>query len=135
MKYPNHTQGPSCAGCNERLKEGSETIQKFFLAIKKENNFVHTSCVHRGETEQNEAFKNKSSKVQWPNSKHNKNPSTAIDIFQINVLGKAIFDPVYCAKVNDLAKKLGFKIRWGGDWNQNGKTEKGENDFVHFEEA
>jgi peptidoglycan L-alanyl-D-glutamate endopeptidase CwlK len=31
------------------------------------------------------------------------------------------------------SKELGIPIRWGGDWDQDGKTEHGENDFGHFE--
>lgn len=32
------------------------------------------------------------------------------------------------------SKELGIPIRWGADWNQNGKTrEKGETDSPHFE--
>lgn len=34
------------------------------------------------------------------------------------------------------AKELGVKIRWGADWNQNGRPyEKGETDSPHFELA
>ncbi len=34
------------------------------------------------------------------------------------------------------AKELGVSIRWGADWNQNGKArEKGETDSPHFELA
>lgn len=34
------------------------------------------------------------------------------------------------------AKELGIKIRWGKDWNQNGKPgERGESDSPHFELA
>lgn len=34
------------------------------------------------------------------------------------------------------AEELGVKIRWGADWNQNGKPfEKGETDSPHFEIA
>jgi peptidoglycan L-alanyl-D-glutamate endopeptidase CwlK len=33
------------------------------------------------------------------------------------------------------AAELGIKIRWGGDWDQDGKTEHGEDDFGHFELA
>jgi peptidoglycan L-alanyl-D-glutamate endopeptidase CwlK len=36
----------------------------------------------------------------------------------------------------DAAKELGVSIRWGADWNQNGKSrEKGESDSPHFELA
>lgn len=31
------------------------------------------------------------------------------------------------------AKELGVKVRWGGDWNGDGVTERGETDLGHFE--
>lgn len=37
-------------------------------------------CGHRGEKAQNEAYKNGTSKLKWPNSKHNTFPSVAVDI-------------------------------------------------------
>lgn len=37
-------------------------------------------CGHRGEKEQNEAFDRGYSRVRWPNSKHNKTPSLAMDV-------------------------------------------------------
>jgi peptidoglycan L-alanyl-D-glutamate endopeptidase CwlK len=33
------------------------------------------------------------------------------------------------------ARKLGIKIRWGGDWDGNGKQDDKFLDFVHFEIA
>lgn len=35
--------------------------------------------------------------------------------------------------VLDELKKRGAEGRWGGDWDRDGKTEHGENDFVHVE--
>lgn len=64
-------------------------------------------------------------------------PGRAVDV------GVYPYDPnapeaVY-AKIKEYvfaaAAELGIRIRWGGDWNQNGKTEHGENDFGHFELA
>ena len=37
-------------------------------------------CGHRGKIAQNNAFINGLSKVQWPNSKHNRKPSMAADV-------------------------------------------------------
>jgi peptidoglycan L-alanyl-D-glutamate endopeptidase CwlK len=40
------------------------------------------------------------------------------------------------AHIQAAAKKRGIKIRWGADWNQNGKPrEKGETDSPHWELA
>lgn len=36
-------------------------------------------CGHRGEADQNSAYKSGASKTAWPNSKHNSNPSRAFD--------------------------------------------------------
>lgn len=81
-------------------------------------------------------------KVTWTlKSKHfppaEGQPGRAVDV------GVYPYDPnapeaVY-AKIKEYvfaaADELKIRIRWGGDWNQNGKTEHGENDFGHFELA
>lgn len=41
---------------------------------------------------------------------------------------RAIKDAMFAA-----AQEQGTQLRWGGDWNGNGVTEHGENDFGHFE--
>lgn len=79
---------------------------------------------HRGEADQNRAVAEGNSRTRWPNSKHNKMPSEAVDIWPYP------FKPEYwhqmevwenLAKVIlECAEELGIKIRWGGDWNQNG---------------
>ena len=38
------------------------------------------NCAYRGKTAQNKAYDTKASKLKFPNSKHNKKPSQAIDI-------------------------------------------------------
>lgn len=40
----------------------------------------------------------------------------------------AIRDAMFTA-----AKELGVKLRWGGDWDGDGVTERGETDLGHFE--
>lgn len=37
-------------------------------------------CGHRNQTDQDKAFHEGRSKVQWPNGKHNKQPSLAVDV-------------------------------------------------------
>lgn len=37
-------------------------------------------CGHRGKAEQNRAFLDGNSKLDWPHSRHNKTPSLAVDI-------------------------------------------------------
>ena len=37
-------------------------------------------CGHRGEEDQNKAYDSGNSKVKWPNGRHNKKPSIAVDV-------------------------------------------------------
>ena len=89
---------------------------------------------HRGEGEQNAAYARKASKKPWPHSKHNGTPSLAVDL--------APYPRLYEADVTDfsymagmfmvIAAKMGVDIRWGGDFNENQRTEDGW-DWGHFE--
>lgn len=97
-------------------------VQVLEAAIKK----IDFSVIegHRGEAEQNRAFAEGKSRLRWPNSKHNKMPSEAVDIWPHP------FKPEYWNQIEvwenlakvvlECAEELGIKIRWGGDWNQNG---------------
>jgi len=96
----------------------------------------------RGEKAQNEAFKSGNSRLEFPNSKHNKNPSSAIDIApwvkgQIP-WNKEEYFYLLAGYVLASAKVCSIKLRWGGDWGGDGiivKYDKGEslNDLGHFE--
>lgn len=92
-------------------------------------------CGHRTKQEQNDAYERGTSKLRWPQSKHNKTPSLAVDIapFPIDWDNLGRFREM-AAIVLDEAQKLGIKVRWGADWNQNG-SEKDERfrDYPHFE--
>lgn len=106
--------------------------------------FDHTIlCGHRGEAEQNRAFQERRSKVQWPNGKHNKVPSQAVDaipysnpldwtdrermtLFAGHVL--AVAQMLYAAG------KITHLVRWGGDWDKDTEVaDNGFDDLVHFE--
>lgn len=133
MKYPRHTQGEECDGCNERLKDAHPLLQSFFAQLKEVYLDVHCSEAHRDEDAQNKAFEEKKSRLKWPHSKHNSLPSLAIDIFQINNAGAAVFDPVFYANAHKFSKEKGFNIRWGGDWNSDGIKNEKFVDAPHFE--
>jgi peptidoglycan L-alanyl-D-glutamate endopeptidase CwlK len=103
--------------------------------------FDHTVvCGHRGEEEQEEAFRNGKSKVHYPDSYHNLMPSRAIDI--------APWDPV-AGRIdwNDrdrfillaghglqIAHDMGLPMVWGGDWDSDTfMRDHGFQDFPHFQ--
>ncbi len=89
-------------------------------------------CGWRGKEEQDLAYETEHSKLEWPNSNHNINPSRAVDAEphpmpegdaeQIQALC------VFAVVVKEQAMRLGIKIRWGGDWH-------GFKDYDHFELA
>ena len=87
-------------------------------------------------------YRLKRSKVQWPNSKHNLTPSLAIDATPYPIpknwgedhwKDKARFYE-FAAVIRYEAKRLGVKIRWGGDWDGDyDYRDQVFDDLVHFE--
>lgn len=84
-------------------------------------------CGYRSEKEQNKAYKEGKSQVQYPHGKHNKIPSMAVDIapYPIN------WDDIEAFKqlgehIKKIAKDLDISVWWGADW----KTFK---DYPHYE--
>lgn len=68
-------------------------------------------------------------------SKHNISPSPAVDIapYPIDWKDEAAFAHL-AGVIRGIAMSMGIKIRWGGDWNQNGKTaDERKTDFPHLE--
>lgn len=105
--------------CDKRL------IQICEIAIKKFD--FKVICGRRGLKTQNKAYYAGKSKLKYPKSKHNTNPSLAVDIapwpINWNDIDRFIKLGYY---VKGIADALGIKISWGGDW----KTFK---DYPHFE--
>ena len=91
-------------------------------------------CGHRTKEEQNDAYERGTSKLRWPQSKHNKTPSLAVDLapYPIDWDNLDRFREL-AAIMLDEAQKLGVKLRWGGDFNQNGKPDDKFVDMPHFE--
>ncbi len=92
-------------------------------------------CGHRDKVAQMEACKTGRSKLEWPKSRHNSVPSQAVDIAPspLNWSDRERF--VYLAGVvKAVAHSLGIKLRWGGDWNENGVfSDEAFSDLPHFE--
>lgn len=92
-------------------------------------------CGHRWQAEQDQAFRDGKSKLKWPQGKHNTLPSQTVDIapYPVDWIVTHAFARL-AGYIQCVADSMGIAIRWGGDWNQNGKT-KDERflDFPHFE--
>lgn len=96
---------------------------------------------HRNELRQNEAYDNGFSKVRFPDSKHNKKPSEAVDAIPYPVewdnLNRMRFFAGRVIAIADMLFRFGIikhKIRWGGDWDKDTVLRDNRfNDFPHFE--
>ena len=90
---------------------------------------------HRGKELQDLYFSQGKSKLQFPESKHNQNPSIAIDIapYPIDWNDKSRFY-FLAGVVKGVAYNQGIKIRWGGDWDSdNDFKDQTFFDLPHFE--
>lgn len=82
-------------------------------------------CGHRTEVEQTAAFNKGASKVEWPNSRHNRVPALAVDVAPY-IDGRLSWDwPHYYPMAkhikstwNGLPFEItdGWRLEWGGDW-------------------
>lgn len=96
-----------------RLSTCDEKLQKLVKELSSKME-ITVLCGHRGEADQEAAFKAGNSKLQYPNSKHNSLPSKAVDIAPYPIDWKDLkrFNEM-CNKVESIAAKLGIKIRLG----------------------
>lgn len=98
---------------------------------------------YRNEQDQNAAYNAKTTKLKWPHSKHNHQPSLAVDIAPVKLdsnykhwidwkdvqLFITLSEHIFAC-----AKELGIKIRWGGDFNMDGNiTTTDAWDKPHYE--
>lgn len=118
-----HTHDVICPSCSDKLALAHPSLQSWFNLVKIKFPDIHISWSFRDELDQNNAFKDKTSNVEWPNSAHNKTPACALDLFQLNENGIATFDPVYMAKIQN---SFPDGIKWGGNFVQ-------LKDWDHFE--
>jgi hypothetical protein len=122
----------------QRLATCDERLQRVFNEVIKERDCT-IICGHRGKDEQDEAFATNKSTKRWPDSKHNKEPSLAVDAapyfpgVKIDWTDKAAFAR-FAGYVERVAFEQGIKLRWGGDWNDNKRTNDEKLvDMPHFE--
>ncbi len=120
----------------ERLATCDPRLQEIFNEVIKVMD-ISILCGHRSEEEQQKAFNNGNSKLQYPNSKHNSTPSIAIDVAPWNGgIDWENYKSFYFlgGLALGIADQKGIKLRWGGDWNRNGKfDDQTFDDLVHFE--
>lgn len=122
------------ARSRENLSEVHPRLQEIFNEVIK---YYDCSVIegHRTEEEQNKLYSAGKSKVIYPHSKHNKYPSEAADVVPYPVDWsdtKRFYH--FAGFVKGIAASLGYKIRWGGDWDSdNDLGDQTFFDLPHFE--
>ena len=113
----------------ERLNTCEQDLQKLFNEVVK---YFDCSVLegHRGKELQNRYFNEGKSKLKFPKGRHNASPSKAVDVVPYPVDWNDTDRMYYFAGfVKGIAVKMGLKIRWGGDWDND--TEVKETGFKH----
>lgn len=128
------------ARSRERLNTCHKDLQLIFNTVI--SNFDNSIlCGHRGEAEQMAAYKSGRSKIKWPNGKHNKTPSMAVDAapYPIDWRDRERFYyfagyVMGAAQVLHDGGMITHRLRWGGDWDRDTEVaDNGFDDLVHFE--
>ena len=102
----------------ERLNTCDPKLQQLFNEVIKHFDII-VLCGHRNEADQTAAFKDHKSDKQWPESKHNKLPSLAVDIAPYPIVWNNKERFYYLAGlVEATAHDLSIPIHWGGDWDK-----------------
>ena len=118
----------------KRLETAHPKLQEIFNEVIK-----HVDCSvlqgHRGEEEQNRYFDEGKSKVKYPNGRHNAYPSRAVDVTPYPVdWDDRERQTLFAGFVLGIAKSMGIKLRWGGDWDMDFEVQDNKfDDFPHFE--
>ena len=121
-----------------RLSTCDGRLQRLFTRVNER--FTCTIiCGGRGEAEQNEAFRTGKSKLRYPDGKHNKTPSQAVDVMPDPVCWDETAKNIeqltlFAGYVLGVASEMGINIRWGHDWDKDMKPDtRGLVDRPHYE--
>ena len=123
------------ATCDGRLQELFNQVIKYYDCSVLEG--------HRSDERQEELFRQGKSKLRAGQSKHNKNPSLAVDVApypidwkKLDAGDKKEYNKFYyfVGYVKATADQLNIKIRCGADWdNDNDLNDQTFFDLPHFE--
>ena len=118
----------------ERLRSCDRKLQDVFNEVIK-----HVDCSvlegQRSKERQNKLYDEGRTKVKYPNGRHNAIPSKAADVTPYPVDWKdRERQTLFAGFVLGIARGMGIRLRWGGDWNMDFKVMDNRfDDFPHFE--
>lgn len=116
------------------LNQATGQLQELFQAVI-ERFDCRIICGYRDREAQERAFEEGRTTKHFPNSKHNVQPSLAVDVVPWPLDWKDLerFKQMGYF-VLGVAHGLGIKVRWGADWNMNLKySDETFLDWPHFE--
>lgn len=114
--------------CDPRLQEIFEEVIKNYDCTILEG--------YRSEERQNQMLEEGKSTLAYPDSNHNEVPSKAVDAAPYPIDWDDLYRFIHFAGyVKAVADRLGYRIRWGGDWDMDGTIMKDQqfDDLPHFE--
>jgi len=118
----------------KRLSTCDSKLQKLFNEVIK-----HVDCSilegHRDKDRQNKLYEEGKTKVKYPNGRHNRQPSSAVDVTPYPVDWKdRERQTLFAGFVIGVASQMNINLRWGGDWDQDFQVlDNRFDDFPHFE--
>lgn len=88
---------------------------------------IYVVTGHRGKEAQNEAYREGNSTLKYPESKHNKKPSLAVDIAPLDEDGSIPWGNIngfyfLAGYAKAVAEMMGIKVRSGADWDGDYRT-------------
>lgn len=126
---------------NRRLRTAHTVLQTLAVRVVRRRD---CSCVdaHRDQVKQMLYFQNGTSKVKWPDSKHNSLPALAVDLTPYPEMWDSIpaFEELREIVLEEWALMEeehltgGYKLRHGADWDMDGDTtDQTFMDWPHWE--
>lgn len=113
-------------------------LQVLVTRLRDEVADISLTSGYRDREEQNGLHENGLSTLRWPDSKHNRKPSLAVDLQPYPYPRREV--KLWAAlgyiagNAQRIAKEEGFRIRWGGDWDGDGDiTDQTFDDLFHLE--
>ena len=118
----------------KRLSTCDDRLQKVFNEVIKHVD-CSVLCGHRGKDDQNKAYKEGKSKAKYPNGRHNRQPSLAVDVSPYPIDWDDLErQTLFAGFVLGIAKQMGINLIWGNDWDGDFETkDTGLKDYPHFE--
>ncbi len=118
----------------DRLYTCDSDLQQVFFQVVRQFDCTILGG-YRDKEVQNALYANGKSKLRWPDSKHNTDPSEGVDVAPHPIdwedLDRFRF---FAGYVIGVAHSMGIQLRWGGDWDSDTQVKDNKfNDLVHFE--